>query len=81
MKFSTTTEAQAKRKFWALYILAFVGISAAYWGGYRMGKYQENKEWLEIVNPEIAKERIEKSVHIGQTPIPQQYTIESAYCP
>jgi len=61
MKFSTTPEAQTKRKFWTLYILACIGIIAAWWGGYRTGRYQENREWLEIVSPEVAKERIDRS--------------------
>lgn len=44
MKFSRTPEAQGNRKFWLLYVIALLGIVGAYYGGYRMGRWQESEK-------------------------------------
>ncbi len=57
MNFSTSPEAQGNRKFWLMFIVAIIGIMVSFWSGFRLGRDIENREWLEIVNPDVAKER------------------------
>jgi hypothetical protein len=57
MKFPTSPEHTRNSKFWLMFFIALIGIAVSFWSGFRLGRQVENREWLEIVNPDLAKEK------------------------